>query len=424
MKMRTYGLHHAVLPLVITIATLAHGQTQWVGTWSTSPLLCEENNAIAADDLKDITLRQVVHVSIEGTRLQVRLSNRFGAVPVHFTSVHLARPASVGAGAILAASDQALSFSGQPDIIIPPGADYISDTVAYPLAPLSDLVISLHADILPAEQTGHPGSRATSFLSHGDRVSAPDIPNAKKLEHWYFISGVDVAGTPETAAVVAFGDSITDGHGATLDANNRWTDVLSQRLLASPSTRGLSVLNQGIGGNRLLLDGIGTNALARLDYDVLAQAGVKYLIVLEGVNDIGMVVHEGEISPTSHAAFVQRMIAAYGQIILRAHRHGIRVIGATILPFTGSEFYHPGPASEADRQAVNRWILAAGQFDAVIDFDALMHDPGHPERLLPAFDSGDHLHPSPAGYAAMGAAVPLSLFDGRAVRPQKMDPKR
>jgi lysophospholipase L1-like esterase len=322
------------------------------------------------------------------------------------------------------ASDKALSFSGKPDIIIPPGADYISDPVEYPLAPLSDLVISLHADILPPEQTGHPGSRATSYLSHGDRVSAADIPNAKKLEHWYFISGVDVASTPGTAAVVAFGDSITDGHGATLDANNRWTDVLTQRLLASPSTQGLSVLNQGIGGNRLLLDGIGTNALARLDYDVLAQAGVQYLIVLEGINDIGMVVHKGEITPTEHAAFVQRIIAAYGQIILRAHMHGIRVIGATILPFAGAEFYHPGPASEADRQAVNRWILAAGQFDAVIDFDGLMHDPEHPERLLPAFDSGDHLHPSPAGYAAMGGAVPLSLFDARAVRSQKTYPQR
>jgi lysophospholipase L1-like esterase len=206
------------------------------------------------------------------------------------------------------------------------------------------------------------------------------------------------------------GDSITDGHGATTNGNDRWTDVLAARLQASPGTRGLGVSNQGIGGNHLLTDGLGPNALARFDRDVLATAGVRWVIVFEGVNDLGGLARNGEVTPADHAALVQRVLAAYEQMILRAHAHGLRVIGATITPYVGSDYYHPGALSEADRQAVNVWIRAAGHFDAVIDFDAVVRDPEHLDRLLPAFDCGDHLHPSPAGYKAMGEAVSLSLF--------------
>jgi lysophospholipase L1-like esterase len=263
---------------------------------------------------------------------------------------------------------------------------------------------------IAAEQTGHPGSRATSFLSHGDQVSAAEFGAARKVEHWYFFAGVDVAAAPDAKAVVALGDSITDGHGATTDANNRWTDVLARRLQQDAATQRVAVLNQGIGGNRLLLDGLGPNALARFDHDVLAPAGVRSLIVLEGINDIGMFGRSGEHSRAEHDALVSEILGSYAQMIARAHTHGIQVIGATLLPFVGSDYYHPGPEIEMDRKTVNEWIRTPGHFDAVIDFDKLTRDPEHPDRLRPSLDSGDHLHPSPAGYEAMGGAIPLTLF--------------
>ena len=230
------------------------------------------------------------------------------------------------------------------------------------------------------------------------------------MDHWYFVAGVDVLSGSAMGSVVALGDSITDGHASTTNGNDRWPDVLARRLQQSGGTRNLGVLNQGIGGNHLLIDGLGPNALARFDRDVLAQPGVRYLIVLEGVNDLGGLTRTGEVSAAEHSALVRRILAAYQQIVVRAHTHGIKVIGATILPYTGSDYYHPGPNSEADRVAVNQWIRARGHFDAVIDFDQATRDPAHPERLLPAYDSGDHLHPSPRGYATMGDSIPLSLF--------------
>jgi lysophospholipase L1-like esterase len=402
--------------LLLWAASSSHAQTRWVGTWAAAQQLPEPRNALAADDLRDATLRQIVRLSIGGAELRVYISNRFGHAPLRFSSVHIAKPVSAASAKIVPGSDKALTFSGNLDVTVPAGADYVSDPISFPMAALSDLAITLHIDDPPSEQTGHPGSRATSYLVHGDQVSAADLPDAKKVEHWYFIAGIDVdiavavPASPPAAAIVTLGDSITDGHGATTDANNRWPDVLANRLQASAATRSLAVLNQGIGGNRLLLDGLGPNALARFDHDVLAQAGVRYLIVLEGVNDLGTLVRDAEVPQAEHEALVHRVIAAYEQIITRARALGIQVIGATILPYTGSTYYHPGPSSEADRQTINQWIRTPGHFDAVVDFDKITRDPEHPNQLLPAFDSGDHLHPSPAGYAAMAGAVPLSLF--------------
>jgi lysophospholipase L1-like esterase len=230
------------------------------------------------------------------------------------------------------------------------------------------------------------------------------------VDHWYQISEIDVQTVPGAATVVALGDSITDGHGATTNKNDRWTDVLAQRLQSKPETRNIGVSNQGIGGNHLLTDGLGPNALARFDRDVLAPAGVRWVIVFEGVNDLGGLTRSGEVAPAEHTALVNRVLAAYQQIIARAHAHGLRVYGATITPYVGSDYYHPGSLSERDRQTVNEWIRAAGHFDAVIDFDSVVRDPQHPERLLPAYDCGDHLHPSPAGYKVMGDSIPLALF--------------
>jgi lysophospholipase L1-like esterase len=245
-------------------------------------------------------------------------------------------------------------------------------------------------------------------------VGAADLPDAKKVDHWYNLTEIDVRADGKAAAkaavVVALGDSITDGHGSTTNGNDRWTDALAARLQAEKKTRNVGVSNQGIGGNHLLTDGLGPNVLARFDRDVLAPAGARWVIVFEGVNDLGGLARTGEVSAEDHAALVERVIAAYEQIVERAHENGLRVYGATITPYTGSDYYHPGPMSERDRQAVNQWIRAEGHFDAVIDFDAAVRDPEHPDRLSPAFDCGDHLHPGPAGYKAMGEAVPLTLF--------------
>jgi len=414
--MRSIPKKTLTLTFFLTLATLkivaqvSGTQGNWVGSWAASQQIPEPANSLAPDDLRDATLRQNVHLSIGGPTLRVHLSNAFGTEPLHFAAVHIAKPLSAASSRINPATDKALTFSGNPDVIVPAGAEYISDPIDYPMAPLSNLAVSLYLDTPPAQQTGHPGSRATSYLVHGNLVSAADLPDAKKVDHWYLLSGVDVVQPSGAASIVTLGDSITDGHGATTNANDRWPDVFAQRLQANPATRTRGVLNQGIGGNHLLIDGLGPNALSRFDRDVLAQPDVRYLIVLEGVNDLGGLTRIAEVSPAEHSVLVQRILAAYEQIIVRAHAHGIRVIGATILPYMGSDYYHPGPASDADRQAINQWIRAPGHFDAVVDFDQVTRDPSHPERLLPLYDSGDHLHPSPAGYRAMGEAIPLSLF--------------
>lgn len=394
--------------LLFGSAEALSAQSRWVASWATSPQLVDEG-ALKANELREGTLRQIVHLSIGGMQVRVHLSNRYGAEPLHFTAVHVATAMAAGSAKIVTKTDKELQFSGKPDVIVPAGADYISDTVDLPVAALSDLAITLRVDSTAMAQTGHPGSRATSFLTKGNNLVAEDLPDAKKVQRWYFVAGVDVAALADAFAVVALGDSITDGHGGTTDGNNRWPDVLAKRLQAvAGATQKIGVVNQGIGGNRLLLDSIGANALARFDHDVLAQAGVRCVIVLEGINDLGMLTREKEVSEKEHKEEVRRVTGAYEQIIARAHSQGIKAVGATVTPFVESAFYHPGPKNEADRQAVNAWIRR--HFDGVIDFDKVVRNPAHPELMLPEFDSGDHLHPSPAGYAAMAEAIPVSLF--------------
>jgi lysophospholipase L1-like esterase len=393
----------------------APASTTWVVSWAASQQIPEPANALPVDDLTDATVRQIVHLSVGGSALRLHLSNAFGTEALHFASVHIAHPLSPASPAIDPASDKAVTFACRNDVTIPPGAEYVSDPIDMPVAPLSDLAVTFYLEAPPNVETGHPGSRATSYYLHGDFVSAPDLPAAKHIDHWYQLSGVDALAPAGSASIVALGDSITDGHGATTNGNDRWTDVLAARLQGSPATRNLGVSNQGIGGNHLLTDGLGPNALARFDRDVLAQAGVRWLIVFEGVNDLGKLARgegtlNGVATPAEHADLVARILAAYQQIIARAHAQGLRVYGATFTPYAGSGYYHPGPQEEADRQAVNAWIRSPGHFDAVIDFDAIVRDPARPDHLLPAFDCGDHLHPSPAGYRAMGNAIPLELF--------------
>ena len=382
----------------------------WIASWSASQQIPEPQNALTSEDLRDATVRQVFHLSVGGRLLRVHLSNAFGTKALHFTSVHIAQPLSPSSAAIDVRTDRQLRFAGSTDVTIPPGAEFVSDPLNDPVAPLSDLAVTFHLDAPPAMETGQPGSRATSYYVHGDVVGVANLTVPMQVDHWYQISEIDVQTVPGAATVVALGDSITDGHGATTNKNDRWTDVLAQRLQSKPETRNIGVSNQGIGGNHLLTDGLGPNALARFDRDVLAPAGVRWVIVFEGVNDLGGLTRSGEVAPAEHTALVNRVLAAYHQIIARAHAHGLRVYGATITPYVGSDYYHPGSPSERDRQTVNEWIRAAGHFDAVIDFDSVVRDPQHPERLLPAYDCGDHLHPSPVGYKVMGDSVPLALF--------------
>jgi len=383
----------------------------WIETWGASQQIPEPQNALPADDMRDSTIRQIFHLSVGGTTIRVHLTNAFGFQALHFTSVHIAKPVSISAAAIDVATDKALTFSGENDVTVPPGAEMVSDPIQFPVDTLGSVAVTYHLDNPPGRQTSHPGSRATTYYVHGDEVAAADLPDAKKVDHWYQVTGIDVVdGAIGAGTVVALGDSITDGHAATTNGNDRWTDAFAANLQSSPATRNVAVSNRGTGGNHLLTDGLGPNALARFDRDVLAPAGVKWLIVFEGVNDLGGLSIRGDALPAAHAAMVANIEQAYEQMIVRAHAHGIRVYGATITPYAGSGYYHPFASDEADRQAINAWIRAAGHFDAVIDFDAVVRDPAHPDHLLPTFDCGDHLHPSPAGYKAMGDAVPLSLF--------------
>jgi lysophospholipase L1-like esterase len=354
-----------------------------------------------APGLAGSTLRQLVHASLGGRQVRVRFSNSFGAGALTITSARLARP--LGGSAIDTASDRALTFRGVDSVVIAPGGMATSDPLAYEVAPLADLAVTVHLSAVPPDVTGHPGSRATSYLEAGDRTSAGTLPDAAATEHWYVLAGMDVLADTAAAAVVALGNSITDGRGSGTDRNDRWPDDLARRLQADPRTRRVAVVNSGIGGNRMLNDGLGPAALSRLGRDVLDQYGARWVIVLEGVNDIGT-----SRGPGAAALVAGDLIAAYQFIIARAHARGLKVYGATITPFGGS--FYDGEEREAARQTVNRWIRTSGAFDAVVDFDAAVRDPAEPRRLLPAADSGDHLHPGEQGYRMMADAIALELF--------------
>jgi lysophospholipase L1-like esterase len=405
------GLAAAALTAVSLSASAApaHGSQTWVAAWASSQYAPEPNNTLPAADLQDATLRQVVRLTLGGRRLRIRIANTAGTAPLHVTAAHVARPGPPGSDRIDPRTDRAVTFGGRPDVTVPAGADYLSDPVDLALPALASLAVSLHFDQAPAGQTGHPGARATAYLLHGDHVADAELPGARKTDHWFQLAAVETEGPPARAAIVTLGDSITDGAATGTDRNERWPDVLAERLQANPATRRFSVVNQGIGGNRLLNDGAGPNVLARLDRDVLAQPGVRYVILLEGINDLGTSTRTAPIPPEAHAALVRNMIGAYRQIIARAHAKGIKVIGATVLPDGGSKYYHPDAANEADRQAVNAFIRS-GAFDGVVDFDKAVRDPKAPDHILAKYDSGDGLHPGPVGYRAMGEAVPLGLF--------------
>jgi lysophospholipase L1-like esterase len=386
-------------------------EPHWVATWATSQVGPEPSQPQLTDEqLTDTTVRQIVHLSMGGTTLRVQISNAFGTRPLEFDSVHVAKAKSPASSAIDVSTDHAVTFNGESSVVVPTGAVYVSDPIAMPMDALSDLAISFHYPEPPSVQTSHPGSRATSYLLHGEHSTDAELTGAEKTVRWLGLAEVDVTANEDARTVIALGDSITDGHAATTDGNDRWTDELAKRVVADKKVKNVAVVNEGIGGNHLLTNGLGQSVLERFDRDVLAVSGVKYVIVLEGINDLGGLGRRPGTTQEEHDELVKRMIGALQQVVVRAHAHGILVYGSTIMADGGGKYYAPSPADNAARQAVNAWILAPGHFDGVVDLDKVTQDPANPLQLNPAYDSGDHLHPGPAGYKAMGDAIPLEWF--------------
>ncbi|ONI80801.1 GDSL family lipase [Saccharothrix sp. ALI-22-I] len=406
----------AALLLLLPTAASASPRVTWIGAWATSPTTVPASDTTTFENQ---TLRQIVHLSVGGSTVRVRLSNEFGTQPLVVGEAHVARRAGTGA-AVERGTDRRLTFGGRTSATLPPGTPLLSDPVALPVAADSDLVISIHLPRRTPATTVHAFPFQDGYLAAGNVTGQTDITPTAVLGKWHFLTGVSVTGK-RGATVVAFGDSITDGAETTRGANRRWPDVLARRFQDDPRLRHLGVVNEGIAGNRLLHDPnppaghpaegyaayFGQAALRRFDRDVLAQPGVGHVVVLLGVNDLG---HPGTSAPESEKVTAQDIIGAHRQLIARARAQGLRIYGGTITPFRDDTFGFYSPENEAARQEINRWIRTSGEHDAVIDFDRATRDPDQPDRLLPAYDSGDHLHPNDAGMAVMAAAVPLRLF--------------
>jgi lysophospholipase L1-like esterase len=375
----------------------------WVGTWTTAPAPAE------GAALSNHTLRMNARVSLGGDRLRVRLSNAYGVRNLRVGA------ATIGlrdkAAGILPGSLRKLTFGGSESAAIAVGSLLISDAIDFPLTPIADVAISVWLpEDLPAS-FGITGrySRQTNYISPPGNFTAETVmPVGKITDDWYFVSGIDVVGSPEVGGVVALGDSLTDANISTIDAFCRWPDQLSRRLQVRRGGRPIGVMNQGLGGNRILHDIRGDSGLRRFDRDVLAQPGVTHVIVMLGTNDL-----RNRWAKPEEEVTAEQMIAGLKQMAMRAHTRGIKIFGATLTGFENETFL-PGawnPRREAERQALNDWTRKAGVFDAVVDFDRALADPEHPTRMLAAYDCGDHLHPSDLGYNKMGDAIDLALFD-------------
>jgi lysophospholipase L1-like esterase len=351
-------------------------------------------------ELTNNTLRQNVYVSIGGSTLRLRLSNAYSTASITMNSVHVAL--SKGGSTIDTTTDTAVSFGGKSSITIAPGGTAMSDPFTFSLASLATVAITINFGTAPPISaqgiTGHPGSRETSYLQTGNAVTTATLSTTNSTQHWYYIQGLDVMAPSTAGAIVALGDSLTDGRGSDTDMNDRWPDDLSRRLQMG-SGAPVAMLNEGIGGNAVVTGGLGPTATSRFMSDVLGQSGARWLIVFEGVNDIGA---------TGTTTIANNIISAFGQFITQAHAKGLKAYGIPITPFGGSMYDSAG--SQAARTTVNTWIRTMAQYDAVIDIDSIVRDPANQNNLNPSFDSGDHLHMNPAGYQAMVNAIQLTLF--------------
>lgn len=419
LRLRSVALT-AALSVAVTLTTFAGGDSpnkeqpvaeDWVGSWATGPA----GPASAAKQYSNQTLRLIVHTSVGGNAVRIKISNTFGSDPLVIGAAHIALRAK--AASIVPGTDHALTFSGKASFTIPAGGLIVSDPVSLQTPPLSDLAVSIYLPSAATASTTHLLALQTSYIAGdtGDFTAAVNLPDATTTTSWDFLTGVDVAEQPLGGTIVALGDSITDGANSTIDTNQRWPSLLAARLQDDKSLRQLGVLDEGIIGNRILHPTettfgnlFGPAALARFDRDVLSQAGVKYVIVLLGINDIG---HPGGSAPDSEKVSADDIIAGHLQLIARAHEKGLKIYGCTLMPFentTLKNFY--SPEKEKLRHAVNEWMRTSGAYDAVIDFDKAVRDPDHPSRFLPIYDGGDHLHPSDAGQKAMVNTIDLDLF--------------
>lgn len=418
----------AAITLLMTLPTAAPSAQRgrsaspaaahWIPTWTTAQQLVRFPAAAAPQTagpglaaplqtLRNQTIRMVARTSIGGRRVRVKLANAFNGSRVEIGAAHVALREKDSA--IVAGTDRALTFGGLRSVKIAPGAVVVSDPVDLALPPLADLAVSLYFPDETGPPTTHArGLKTTYISSEGNHAASPAIAAVGTQLSFYWLAAIEVDAPRDARVIVAFGDSITDGSQSTPDTNSAWPARLAARLAANKATAGIAVANQGIGGNRLLSDGAlfqGVSALARLDRDVLSQPAVAWLIVLEGINDIGnSTAGNGNGGPVT----ADDLIQGYRQIIDRARQHGIRVIGGTLTPYEGAAYFRED--GERIRQAVNEWIRTSGAYDAVIDFDAVVRDPANPRRINPAFDPGDHLHPNDAGYQAMAQAIDLRLF--------------
>jgi lysophospholipase L1-like esterase len=414
-----------VAGLIFSLASLASAQDHWVATWASAqqqprgPGAGGRGPAIAAPSIaatpsapprftgsfNNQTVRMVVRASVGGSRVRVHLSNAFGTTPLVIGAAHVALRGKDSA--IVAGSDHALAFNGKGSVTIPPGAEMLSDPVALTVAPLGEVAVSVYAPGDTGPASAHSMALRTTWISkEGDFTAAPEFSDAATgaatSQAWYWVSALDVAAPADAGTIVAFGDSITDGATSSPNTDRSWPSVLAQRLQANPATANVAVVNEGISGNRILGDGAGVSALARFDRDVLGHPGVKWLMILEGINDMNIAARAPAGTPPLTA---DDLIGAMKQMIDRAHAHGIKVIGCTLTPFGNAT-----DGVEAMRQALNAYIRSGGAFDSVVDFDKVIQDPANPRQFRDGYNNTDKLHPNDAGYKAMADAVDLSIF--------------
>jgi lysophospholipase L1-like esterase len=409
---RRPALRWLVIPLLVAFAgatqLLIAADGHWVTTWGTAPQLTEPGNLPPAP-LAHSTLRQFVRPSIGGKQIRLRFSNNYGTNAVNINAARVAlapSSASLGNGDIITATEQRVTFRGAPGVVIPRGEVVLSDPIEFNLPALTNVAISIYfGDISATTINGHPGSRTTSFIQASNVISAASLPAASKTKHWYILTGLEVLADNSSKTIAILGDSITDGRGSTDDLNNRWPDVLAARLITNAPTAGVGVANMGIGGNAIF-GGLGPAAVNRFDRDVLNQSGVRYVIVFEGVNDLG------GASDANAPKLTTNLINAYTQLATKAKARGLRAYGGTITPFGGSGYYTV--AREAARQTINTWFRTNTVFDGVIDFDAAVRDPADPTKFkaeyYPGLNANDWLHLNVLGYKAMADAIDLNLF--------------
>ncbi|KAF9481099.1 SGNH hydrolase [Pholiota conissans] len=414
----------AIVSLLFNGAAIAaqHGPTtgHWVDTWTSMPQLTEPANLPNPPFnqtglvFHNSTIRQTLHMSVGANQIRLRISNVFGGSDLPITAVTVALPVNGSAGVsnIQKGTLKTVTFSGNASVQIPNGALVVSDTLDFPVKPQSMITVTIFTAQGQTTNsiTSHPGSRTTSWFSFGNFVNAETMTDAslQSVAHWYFLSAVEAFVPQTTGALAIVGDSITDGRGSDTDKNNRWPDLVLAKMQKNPATQNIAVVNQAAGGNRILADGLGPNAFGRIERDVLAQSGIKFVMFFEGVNDIGTAA----ATTAAQQVVGDRLIWAFKQMVTRLKTANLPVFAATITPFSGDPTIQPysSPIREATRQRVNNFIRTSGIFDAVVDFDKIIADPANPSQLNPQYNSGDFLHPNVAGYQAIADAFPLSIF--------------